>query len=308
MPGTKDRNKVRFFLIAALLFILSTAIAQTEDIPKGFAFDNRDNYTAYPGLLGGAGTVWYSVGFSADEFASKYQFVRTGIIPPKSGIGEYRAVDAEELFIIMSGSVFVTFNGCTVHVNSGMMIPCRIGETIGLYNPTNENVSFAWIAVSETKGIYNPAETGTDLSERKQGLPCPIPSVSFMGADYDNPLTSAHKGVGSIYDTLGYIVHAYFDLRWSGSPMILPPGTSIGYHRHSVHEEIYLVVSGSARATVDGVTLDQGPGDCTICPVGSAHGIYNNGSEDLHVVISSLSAVPSGSRTAEDLDDDLTGR
>ena len=91
--------------------------------------------------------------------------------------------------------------------------------------------------------------------------------------------------------------------------MILPPETSIGYHRHDNHEEWYLVISGTARATVDGVTMDQKSGDCTICPLGSSHGIYNNNeTEDLYIITSSLSAVPSGLRDAKDIGDDLTNR
>ncbi|MFC1650502.1 cupin domain-containing protein [Candidatus Latescibacterota bacterium] len=309
MPGIHNRYVIVIcILFVSLTFTVFAGNAQAENSPKGFAFDNSENYTAYPGLHGGNGVVRYTEGFGADDFKSRYHFVRTGIIPPKSGIGEYRAMDAEEVFIIMSGSVFVTLNGNTALINNGNMIPCRIGEMIGLYNPTNEDVSFAWIAVTEKKGVYNPVDSGNDLSGKKQGLPCPFTSISFMGGDYDNPIKSAHGGKGPIYDTLGYIVHAHFTGKWSASPMILPPGTSIGYHRHDNHEEIFFVVTGSARATVDDVTLDQGPGDCTICPLGSAHGIYNNGPEDLHIIVSSLSAVPSGRRDAVDLGDDLTGR
>ncbi|MFC1538034.1 cupin domain-containing protein [Candidatus Latescibacterota bacterium] len=309
MSGTKDRNAtgvVMFF--AFLILAIFAGLVYAEQYPKGFGFNNRDNYIAYPALHSGKGTVYYIEEFGSGDFKSNYRFVRTGIIPPKSSIGEYRATDAEEVFIIMSGSVFVTLNGCTSLVNAGHMVPCRIGEMVGLYNPTDGDVSFAWIAAAAEKGKYNPAPTGNDLSDKKQGLPCPFTSVSFMGADYDNPIKSAHGGKGPIYDTLGYIVHAYFSLKWSASPMILPPGTSIGYHRHDNHEEIFFIVSGNARATVDGVTLEQGPGDCTICSLGSSHGIFNNGTEDLKIIVSSLSAVPSGKRDSVDFGDDLTGR
>ncbi|MFC1541594.1 cupin domain-containing protein [Candidatus Latescibacterota bacterium] len=309
MSGIKDRYITIFFLLCiSLILSVFVGTAQAEQYPKGFGFNNRDNYSAYPAIHDGKGTVYYVEEFGPGDFKSNYQFVRTGIIPPKSSIGEYRTTDAEELFVIMSGSVFVTLNGCTVLVNAGHIVPCRIGETIGLYNPTDEDVSFAWIAVAAEKGSYNPADMGNNLSDSKQGLPCPFTSISFMGADYDNPIESAHGGKGPIYDTLGYIVHAYFSLKWSASPMILPPGTSIGYHRHDNHEEIFFVVSGNARATVNGVTLEQGPGDCSICPLVSSHGIYNSGTKDLKIIVSSLSAVSSGKRDSVDFGDDLMGR
>ena len=305
------RKRIVFIMVllfAIMLIAVGNGITQTENTPKGFAFNNPENYRDYPCLHGGVGTVKYVEGFSSDAFKSNYHFVRIGVISPKSSIGEYSAVDADELFIILSGSVFVTLNGNTALINGGIMIPCRIGETIGLYNPTNEDVSFAWIAAAEEKGKYNPVDFENDLSTKKQGLPCPFASISFIGGDYDNPIKSAHGGKGPIYDTLGYIVHEYFKTKWSASPMILPPGTSIGYHQHDNHEEWYLVVSGNARATVDGITRDQKSGDCTICPLDSAHGIYNNGTEVLHLIVSSLSAVPSGLRDARDLGDDLTNR
>ena len=68
----------------------------------------------------------------------------------------------------------------------------------------------------------------------------------------------------------------YFTTSFGAYYLVLPPGTSIGYHRHETKEELYFVVSGRARGTVDDVTLDLKPGDCTVVNIDGKHGIYNN--------------------------------
>lgn len=55
------------------------------------------------------------------------------------------------------------------------------------------------------------------------------------------------------------------------------PGTA-----HSVdREEIFVVLAGRARATVDGVDCDVGPGDALIVPAGAPFALANPGPDEL---------------------------
>lgn len=69
---------------------------------------------------------------------------------------------------------------------------------------------------------------------------------------------------------------------------ILPPGASIGVHRHEHDEEYYFIVSGKGTMTLDGEEHVVGPGDITAVYSGGEHGLRNDGDGDLRVLVISV--------------------
>jgi mannose-6-phosphate isomerase-like protein (cupin superfamily) len=66
---------------------------------------------------------------------------------------------------------------------------------------------------------------------------------------------------------------------------ILRAGSGPGpYHHHSNAENIYYVLSGTARVTVDGVPHTAGPGVAVFIPPGERHDVENIGTDDLRVI------------------------
>ncbi|HEX7102849.1 MAG TPA: cupin domain-containing protein [Nitrolancea sp.] len=66
---------------------------------------------------------------------------------------------------------------------------------------------------------------------------------------------------------------------------ILRAGSGPGpYHYHSNAENIYYVLSGTARVTVDGVPHTAGPGVAVFIPPGERHDVENIGTDDLRVI------------------------
>ena len=66
----------------------------------------------------------------------------------------------------------------------------------------------------------------------------------------------------------------------------LPPGASIGRHRHAAdEEEFYLVLSGSGRMERDGETFRVGSGDLVRNPPNGVHGLVNDGAEPLRLFV-----------------------
>jgi len=66
--------------------------------------------------------------------------------------------------------------------------------------------------------------------------------------------------------------------------MRIPPGSSIGVHVHEGEQEITVILSGSGEVLEDGKWLPIHPGDVTITPSGSEHGIRNTGDEDIEMI------------------------
>lgn len=61
----------------------------------------------------------------------------------------------------------------------------------------------------------------------------------------------------------------------------LPPGASIGMHKHEGEYEIYYILKGTAQVMDNDVPGVLDAGDCMICLDGDSHSIENSGAEDL---------------------------
>ena len=71
---------------------------------------------------------------------------------------------------------------------------------------------------------------------------------------------------------------------------ILPPGTSVGVHRHTDDQEYYIILSGRGAMTLDGQQVDVAAGDIAAVFPGGSHGLVNNSSEVLHLIVISVAA------------------
>ncbi|MDR0828168.1 MAG: cupin domain-containing protein [Desulfovibrio sp.] len=68
------------------------------------------------------------------------------------------------------------------------------------------------------------------------------------------------------------------------SKTIIPPGASIGVHKHTGDCEVYYLLKGKALLNDNGTDVEIGPGDVNFCPDGSSHGIKNIGDTDLEYI------------------------
>jgi mannose-6-phosphate isomerase-like protein (cupin superfamily) len=62
------------------------------------------------------------------------------------------------------------------------------------------------------------------------------------------------------------------------------PGSAIGYHLQT-EDEIYYVLSGRGRMTIDGKEFDVVAGDAVLTRPGSSHGLKQVGNEELVILI-----------------------
>jgi mannose-6-phosphate isomerase-like protein (cupin superfamily) len=103
------------------------------------------------------------------------------------------------------------------------------------------------------------------------------------------PLENCHGGVGAL-DWIVVLDHN--DLNDSGVNFIhddvLPPGVSIGNHRHTGDEEYYYIISGKGVMTLDGESFDVAGGDITAVYPGGEHGLENTGTDDLRIIVISV--------------------
>jgi uncharacterized cupin superfamily protein len=104
------------------------------------------------------------------------------------------------------------------------------------------------------------------------------------------PLPNCHDGVGALDwtsvlddgDLAGRKLNFIHD-------DILPPGVSIGAHRHKHDEEYYYVLSGRGTMLLDGDQFEVSAGDITAVYPGGTHGLTNDGEANLRIIVISVS-------------------
>ena len=67
--------------------------------------------------------------------------------------------------------------------------------------------------------------------------------------------------------------------------VVIPPGSSVGYHRHGDNEEMYIVLEGTALMTIDGEQRRISRGDMILNPAGGEHGLVNDSGKNIDLLV-----------------------
>lgn len=95
--------------------------------------------------------------------------------------------------------------------------------------------------------------------------------AGFVGPDGARVQELAGRSTGLASHSLAIISH--------------PPGMATGEHHHTVADEVYFVWRGQGRLRLDGETLPIGPGDTITIRPGQRHKLWNDGPEDLVLIV-----------------------
>ena len=253
----------------------------------------------------GARTIYYMSLW--DEFETPWMFIHRGVIPPGAGIGHHFHDNCEEMYVILDNAARFVHNGNAADMTAGAMVPCYAGDSHGLYNHTDSDTQFINLGVGDVDGRYD----NRDLEDNLEGA---VPgSTDMLPSDYIDRDRLTLAG-GAVHGGKGQLK---FRRIWSHEPfrtnwgfidhILLPPDSSIGYHRHETIEECYIILSGKGRITVDDETMEVFTGDAIPSRLGGCHGIYNDSQAQLEVLNMAVS-LEKGKFDSEDLGDDLSDR
>lgn len=145
--------------------------------PAPFPWANLDRSLLYPvtGAHGGKGTLLFRRLWANDSFKTPWFFVDHCLLPPGTSIGYHQHGDIEEIYYIVSGKGLSTVNGVTWEVQAGDAIPCRLMDSHGIYNNSNENLEVLVNCVAADKGVNKKGqEWGDDLSKRTVTKEAPV--------------------------------------------------------------------------------------------------------------------------------------
>jgi mannose-6-phosphate isomerase-like protein (cupin superfamily) len=72
--------------------------------------------------------------------------------------------------------------------------------------------------------------------------------------------------------------------------VVVPPGATIGRHRHGDNEEWYVILSGECEMLFGGERVAVGPWDTLVNPPHGEHALSNPGPHEVTLVVFQLSA------------------
>ncbi len=92
-------------------------------------------------------------------------------------------------------------------------------------------------------------------------------------------------GIGQVYQ---YEIESKEALRGHGrlfAKLVMPKGSTIGWHQHVGESETYYILSGTGSfKDNDGTVTEVGPGDICSINVGESHSLDNIGEDDLVLI------------------------
>ena len=67
--------------------------------------------------------------------------------------------------------------------------------------------------------------------------------------------------------------------------VVVPPGSTIGYHQHGNDEELYIVLSGQGTMTIDDEPVTVKAGDMILNPAYGSHGLVNDSDSNIDLLV-----------------------
>ncbi len=311
-PTRGEAAAVMRGLVLAALLLLSPerGNAQPYPFPSGIPPIGRTSgleFASSPGTHGGAGRLRSALLLDGGDFGTDFLGMTAIVLEPGGSIGEHCNRSRDEVYLVLDGTARFTMDGGTEELPPGAMVLCPSGSPHGVCNHMDGPVRLLHIAAGDNTVREDRVDCRDDLTGRRPETPPPFPRV-HLDRSRMLPAAGSHQGAGSILFRRLWNPGVFASRFYVFSHAVIPPGASIGYHQHNTREEVYYVIEGGGRYTVNDSTFAVQSGDALPCRLHDAHGIYNDSSADMEILIFSVS-LEKGTVTDEfEFGDDLTGR
>ncbi|MEO8886567.1 MAG: cupin domain-containing protein [Mucilaginibacter sp.] len=278
-------------LVLLLTAVTATAGAQTATTLKSrIVFNDVTKPRTQTGVHEGAGGMEFTQLFGAGQMTTPFLYLHAGLLNAKSSIGQHFHNTIEEMYVLLSGEAEFTVNGRTAVIKAPAMVPCRMGDSHGIYNYTNQNERWLNFGVSFAKGNNDAFNLGDD---RVGVVVDKTPSFIFGRLD-----PTKLRGAGATYPGTGVKYRRImgpevFKTQWDHvDDVVLPAGVNSGEHTAPDQEEVFYVVKGKGTISNGTETADLVQDDAFHSQIGEKLTFVNNGTDDLELLVIGVSNTP----------------
>lgn len=278
------RDTIQAMRTCTCLLLLCLPLAAREPLKDRIGRTDPGKFRKAAKVHAGAGELHYSNLLDPLTLTTNLIFLHRGVIPPKGGIGHHYHNQMEEMFVIFDNEAQFTIDGRTSLLKGPAGAPCRMGRSHAIYNPTDKPTEWMNIAVGSSKLKYDASDLGDDRVDVALDAK-PVFITLRLDRSLLKPVEKMNGGAGTVMYRRALPPEVFFS-NWSFiDHVVVPPGASIGAHRHAGVEEIYYVMNGSGLAKVNSETEPIAKGNAVPLALGDQHAFENNGSADLEFMI-----------------------
>lgn len=273
-----------------LLFSIFLAVQTSAQSTKERVFPNDPaTYKELSAVHDGAGKMGFTQLIGRTDLATNFLYLHAGKIEGKSGIGHHFHHSIEEMYLILDGEAEFTVNGRTSLIKAPAIVPCKMGDSHAIYNPSDKSLTWLNFAVSRTKGKGD----AFDLGDSREGAVLDaIPTFVHGRLERDKlkPNDPAYEGEAVQYRrVLGPEV---FSTDWNHVDHVaISPGKSIITRKLDGFEEVYYVIKGNGTVAIGKDKTAFKENDAFFGSLGETIMLSNEGTDDVEFLV--IGIVPS---------------
>jgi len=280
-----------------VILILLTIIALpafSQNLSKRVVHNDPSKYRMLSAVHAGAGQMKFAGLIGSQTLSTNLLYLHAGEIPDKAGIGQHFHHTIEEMFVILDGEAEFTINGRTSKIKGPALVPCKMGNSHGIYNSSGKPIRWMNFGVSTIKGRGD----NFDLGDTRVGAPLdPIPQFvsGQLKKESLRPNNTAYPGNGVLYRRI--FGPDIFSTNWDHvDHVIIPAGSTAGSRKLEGFEEVYYVVKGSGTFAMNSDSTPIKTDDAFYGSLGETITIANRAKDDLELLV--VGIVPSKQKSA----------
>ena len=270
-----------------LLFTIAVLNSFSQSLNKRVVNNNPATYRQLNAVHAGAGQMKFTGLFGSQVLATNLLYLHVGEIPDKAGIGQHFHHTIEEMYVILDGEAEFTVNGRTAKIKGPAAVPCKMGDSHGIYNSSGKTLKWMNFGVSTVKGRGD----NFDLGDNRVGADLDvIPQFvsSQLKKESLRPNSNAYAGNGILYRRI--FGPDVFSTSWDHvDHVIIPAGATAGPRKLEGFEEVYYVVKGSGRITINSDSTFIKADHAFYSSLGESITIANTAKDDLELLVIGIS-------------------